>query len=61
MNYVHLLLLIALFFFSIEFHFQVLDPVTMLEVPADGVTVGEVMVRGNVVMKGYLSNEAATR
>jgi fatty-acyl-CoA synthase len=40
---------------------QILDPVTMLEVPADGLTVGEVMVRGNVVMKGYLSNEAATR
>jgi long-subunit acyl-CoA synthetase (AMP-forming) len=40
---------------------QILDPVTMIEVPADGLTVGEVMVRGNVVMKGYLSNEKATR
>jgi acyl-CoA synthetase (AMP-forming)/AMP-acid ligase II len=33
----------------------------MLEVPADGTTMGEVMVKGNIVMKGYLSNEQATR
>ncbi|MFD1696966.1 acyl-CoA synthetase [Roseibium aestuarii] len=38
----------------------VLDPVTMEPVPADGETIGEVMFRGNVVMKGYLKNEAAT-
>ena len=36
------------------------DPETMLEVPNDGETMGEVMFRGNVVMKGYLKNPAAT-
>jgi fatty-acyl-CoA synthase len=38
----------------------VLDPESMEPVPADGETLGEVMFRGNVVMKGYLKNEAAT-
>lgn len=38
----------------------VLDPDTMLEVPHDGKTIGEVMFRGNIVMKGYLRNEKAT-
>jgi fatty-acyl-CoA synthase len=39
---------------------QVLDPATMLPVPADGETIGEVMMRGNVIMKGYFKNPAAT-
>ena len=39
---------------------DVLDPETMRPVPADGATLGEVMFRGNVVMKGYLKNPAAT-
>jgi fatty-acyl-CoA synthase len=39
----------------------VLDPVTMQPVPADGETLGEVMFRGNVVMKGYLKNAPATQ
>jgi len=39
----------------------VLDPKTMAPVPADGQTLGEVMFRGNIVMKGYLKNEAATK
>ena len=39
----------------------VLDPLTMREVPRDGETIGEVMFRGNIVMKGYLKNEKATR
>jgi fatty-acyl-CoA synthase len=39
----------------------VLDPETMQEVPRDGETIGEVMFRGNIVMKGYLSNEKATK
>jgi fatty-acyl-CoA synthase len=39
----------------------VLDPDTMREVPRDGETIGEVMFRGNIVMKGYLKNEKATR
>lgn len=38
----------------------VLDPNTMEPVPADGRTIGEVMFRGNVVMKGYLKNPQAT-
>jgi fatty-acyl-CoA synthase len=40
---------------------DVMDPETMIPVPADGETMGEVMFRGNVVMKGYLRNEAATQ
>jgi fatty-acyl-CoA synthase len=39
---------------------DVLDPATMRPVPRDGETLGEVMFRGNVVMKGYLKNSAAT-
>ncbi len=38
----------------------VLDPETMLPVPADGETMGEIFFRGNVVMKGYLKNPSAT-
>ncbi|CAG1009444.1 MAG: acyl-CoA synthetase [Rhizobiaceae bacterium] len=38
----------------------VMDPETMIETPADGETIGEVMFRGNIVMKGYLKNKAAT-
>ncbi len=38
----------------------VMDPETMREVPRDGETIGEVMFRGNIVMKGYLKNEKAT-
>ncbi|WP_284617075.1 acyl-CoA synthetase [Aquabacterium humicola] len=37
------------------------DPATLHEVPADGETIGELMFRGNIVMKGYLKNDAATR
>jgi fatty-acyl-CoA synthase len=39
---------------------DVLDPETMRVVPRDGETLGEVMFRGNVVMKGYLKNKLAT-
>ena len=39
---------------------DVRDPDTMQPVPRDGKTLGEVMFRGNVVMKGYLKNKAAT-
>ncbi len=38
----------------------VMNPETMTIVPADGETLGEVMFRGNVVMKGYLKNPKAT-
>ena len=39
----------------------VMDPKTMKEVPRDGQTMGEVMFRGNLVMKGYLKNPKATQ
>ena len=49
---------------GVRYHMQeaitVLDPVTMEPVPADGETMGEIMFRGNLVMKGYLKNEKAT-
>jgi fatty-acyl-CoA synthase len=38
----------------------VLEPETMTEVPADAHTLGEVMFRGNIVMKGYLKNKVAS-
>jgi fatty-acyl-CoA synthase len=47
--------------YPLEEAITVLDPETMREVPRDGETVGEVMFRGNIVMKGYLKNEKATR
>ncbi|MBY6066584.1 acyl-CoA synthetase [Leisingera aquaemixtae] len=40
---------------------DVLDPETMRPVPRDGQTMGEVMFRGNVVMKGYFRNPKATK
>jgi fatty-acyl-CoA synthase len=50
---------------GVAYHLQddvtVMDPATMQQVPRDGETIGEVMFRGNIVMKGYLKNEPATR
>ncbi len=40
---------------------MVADPDTLVEVPHDAETVGEIMFRGNVVMKGYLKNPQATK
>ena len=40
---------------------MVADPDTLAPVPADGQTLGEVFMRGNITMKGYLKNEAATK
>ncbi len=49
---------------GVSYHLQeaitVLDPNTMKPVPWDGETMGEVMFRGNIVMKGYLKNPVAT-
>ena len=38
----------------------IMDPETMKEVPRDGKTIGEIMIRGNVVMKGYFKDKEAT-
>jgi fatty-acyl-CoA synthase len=39
---------------------EVIDPATMAPVARDGEAIGEIMLRGNTVMKGYLKNAAAT-
>jgi fatty-acyl-CoA synthase len=49
---------------GVRYHLQkavtVMDPETMQPVPADGETLGEIMFRGNICMKGYLKNSVAT-
>ena len=49
---------------GVAYHLQqgltVMDPQTMRIVPCDGETMGEIMFRGNITMKGYLKNEKAT-
>ena len=49
---------------GVRYHLQrdarVLDPTTMQPVPWDGETMGEIMFRGNIAMKGYLKNPKAT-
>ena len=39
---------------------SVMDPETMKEVPKDGKTIGEIMIKGNIVMKGYFKDKDAT-
>ena len=46
--------------YPLEEGMTVMDPATMQPVPADGETMGEIMFRGNITMKGYLKNEKAT-
>jgi fatty-acyl-CoA synthase len=50
---------------GVRYHLQeavtVMDPTTMIPVPADGETMGEIMFKGNITMKGYLKNEKATQ
>ena len=46
--------------YTAEEGMTVMDPATMREVPWDGETMGEIMFRGNVTMKGYLKNPAAS-
>jgi 3-(methylthio)propionyl---CoA ligase len=46
--------------YLLEEGMAVMDPETMQPVPADGETMGEIMFRGNITMKGYLKNAAAT-
>ncbi len=49
---------------GVRYHLQdgcaVLDPDTLTPVPSDGETIGEIMFRGNITMKGYLKNPTAT-
>ena len=50
---------------GVNYHLQrgiaVMDAITMQPVPADGETMGEIMFRGNITMKGYLKNPKATQ
>jgi fatty-acyl-CoA synthase len=46
--------------YTCEEGMTVMDPATMQEVPWDGETMGEIMFRGNITMKGYLKNPKAT-
>lgn len=46
--------------YALQEGMTVLDPESMRETPADGQTMGEIMFRGNIVMKGYLKNPSAT-
>src|SRR5438132_4920011 len=46
--------------YLLEEGMTVMDPETMQVVPFDGETMGEIMFRGNITMKGYLKNPAAT-
>jgi fatty-acyl-CoA synthase len=47
--------------YALQEGMTVRDPESLEEVPADGEALGELMFRGNIVMKGYLKNPAATR
>jgi fatty-acyl-CoA synthase len=47
--------------YALQEGMTVMDPQTLQEVPADGQTMGEIMFRGNIVMKGYLKNPTATQ
>ena len=46
--------------YHLESDVRVLDSLTMLPVPQDGETMGEIMFKGNIAMKGYLKNSKAT-
>ena len=46
--------------YALQEGMTVMDPQTMRELPADGWTMGEIMFRGNIVMKGYLKNPTVT-
>jgi fatty-acyl-CoA synthase len=47
--------------YHLERDVRVLDPETLQPVPQDGETMGEIMFRGNIAMKGYLKNPKATQ
>jgi fatty-acyl-CoA synthase len=47
--------------YTLQEGMTVMDPATMKPVPPDGQTIGEIMFRGNITMKGYLKNPTATQ
>jgi len=47
--------------YTVEEGLEVMNPDTMTPVPADGETMGEIMFRGNITMKGYLKNPTASQ
>jgi fatty-acyl-CoA synthase len=47
--------------YTVEEGLTVMEPESMKPVPADGETMGEIMFRGNITMKGYLKNPKATQ
>ena len=46
--------------YSVQENMKIIDTETNQEVPKDGITLGEVLVRGNITMKGYFKNKKAT-
>ena len=46
--------------YSVQENMKIIDTETNQEVPKDGITLGEVLVKGNITMKGYFKNKKAT-
>ncbi|WP_193370444.1 acyl-CoA synthetase [Pelagibius marinus] len=46
--------------YTMQEDLTVMDPDSLQPVPADGKTIGEIMIRGNIVMRGYLKNPRTT-